>query len=133
MKYLVRKEGFSRADVKVVTSDLRGSTAAFCQGKWFRFLYWCCGWNLSLFKAIVQQIAEFFLYLCQDLKLLVPLVKGYHAALNHVFSLAEVDLAANTVISQKVSFLFALALAKSDSELNCLSLPNYRLKEEGVP
>ena len=36
----------------------------------------------------------------RELKLLVPAVKGYRAALNHVFSLAGLDLPASRVISR---------------------------------
>ena len=51
-------------------------------------------------KASFPQIAEFFLFLCQDLSLSVPTVKGYRVTLNHVFSLIEMDLAASTVVSR---------------------------------
>ena len=84
---------------KVVTLDLRGSTAVFYKGKWSKFLLWCHGQNLFPCNATVQQIAEFFLCLRRELKLLVFTVKGYHIALNHVFSLASVYLMANYIIS----------------------------------
>ena len=45
-------------------------------------------------------MAEFCLYLRCDLGLSVPAVKGYWVALNHVFSLADTDLASNTVVSR---------------------------------
>ena len=48
----------------------------------------------------VPQIAEFFLFLCQELSLSVPAVKGYWAILSHVFSLTGMDLAASTVVSR---------------------------------
>ena len=49
-------------------------------------------------KAIVQQIAKFFLYHRKELKLLVLVVKGYRVVLDHVFSRAGFDLAANHII-----------------------------------
>ena len=45
-------------------------------------------------KATIPQVNE-FLFLQRELKFSVPAVKGYHAALIHVFSLAGKDLAAN--------------------------------------
>ena len=97
IKCLVRKAGFSGGVAVVVAKNLRGSTAALYQGKWLRFLHRC--WDLSPYKATIQQIAKFFLYLRGELKLLVVTVKGYWATLNHVFFLAGIDLAAIRVIS----------------------------------
>ena len=45
-------------------------------------------------------IAEFFLYLHQQLGLFVTLVKGYRAAWNHVFTLTGMDLAVSSVVSR---------------------------------
>ena len=38
---LIRMVGFSRKVVRITSSDLRRSTAAFYQSKWTRFLGWC--------------------------------------------------------------------------------------------
>ena len=89
-----------REVAELVASDLRDSTAAVYLGNWSRVFHWCFGRNLAPCKPTIQQIAEFFLYLHHDLKLLVPSVKGYCAALNHVFLLTRVDLAANKVIGR---------------------------------
>ena len=45
-------------------------------------------------------IAEFFLYLRQELGLSVTAVKGYRAALNHIFSLREMEIAASSAVSR---------------------------------
>ena len=100
LKCLVQKAGFSREIVEVFALDLRASTAAIYQRKWSRFLHWCHRQNLSPCKVTVQQIAEFFLYLRRELKLLVPAVNGYRAACDSVFSLTCVDLAANRITSK---------------------------------
>ena len=42
------------------------------QGKRSIFLHWCHGRNIASYVNIVQQIAESFLYLPQELKLSVP-------------------------------------------------------------
>ena len=51
-------------------------------------------------KASILQVAEFFLFLRQNLLLSVPAVKGYRTALSHVFSLIVMDLAASSVVSR---------------------------------
>ena len=76
-------------------ADLRQSTAALYQSKWSRFLS-----AVDPCKASVPQVAEFFLFLQQDLGISVPVVEGYRAALNHVFSLSGMDLVSNAVVSQ---------------------------------
>ena len=80
--------------------DLRHSTAALYQSKWTRFIGWCDRRGVDPFKATIPQIAEFFLFLRQELGLSVPAVKGYRAALNHVFLLTGLDLAASLVVSR---------------------------------
>ena len=88
---LLERQAFKVA--RVAAADLRCSTAARYQSKWTRFLVDPC-------KAIIPVIAEFFLFLRQDLELSVPAVKSYRAALNHVFSLTGMDLAASSVLSR---------------------------------
>ena len=77
VKQHVCKSGFSKEVAKVVTLDLGRSTACnyFYQGKWFRFLRWCHGGNISPCKTTVPQIVEFS-YLWRELKLSFPAVKG---------------------------------------------------------
>ena len=65
---------------------------------WTGFLSWCDRRDVDPCEASVPQIADFFLYLRQELSLSVPAVKGYRAALNLVFSLTGMDLAASTVV-----------------------------------
>ena len=99
IRCLLRKGGFLREVVEVVALNLRDSKVGFYLGRWSRFLHWSCGQSISPLKATILQIAEDFLYLKGELKLLVPALKGCLAARNHVFSLADIDFAANWVIS----------------------------------
>ena len=98
IKHLVRKAGFSRKVLEVITLD-NGLQSSTLLRKVFRFFHWCSGQNLSPCEASVPHIGE-FLYLWKELKLLAPVVKGYHATINHVFSLACLNLAANLFISR---------------------------------
>ena len=54
-------------------------------------------------QASVQQIAEFFLYLQKELKLAVCGNTGYRSAINHIFTLADTDVAPNRIISKMFS------------------------------
>ena len=56
--------------------------------------------GVSPCKATIPEIAEFFLFLCQELGLFVSAVKGFRAALNHVFLPTGLDLAASLVVSR---------------------------------
>ena len=60
----------------------------------------------------IPQVAEFFLFLHQELGLSVPAVKGYWAALNQVFSLTGMDLAASSVVSQMFHSFKTLCLPR---------------------
>ena len=52
---------------------------------------------------IVYQRAQFFLYLCRELRFPVLAINGYRATLNLVFDLIGMDLAANRVINILIS------------------------------
>ena len=97
------KADFSKETAEVVTTDLRESTVCLYQGKWSKFLHWCHRRNIAPCKATVQQVAEFFLYLQKEVRLLLPAVKGYRVTFNLVFTRAGMDLATNRVISKMCS------------------------------
>ena len=100
IQHIIRKAGFLLRVVRVAAADLKHSTAALYQSKWTRFLGWCDRRGVDPCKATIPEIAEFFLFLRQKLELSVPVVKRYKAALNHVFSLIRLDLAASSVVSR---------------------------------
>ena len=97
---LIIKAGFSKVVVWAAAVDLRCSTAALYRFKWTRFLDWCDRRGVDPFKASILQVAEFFLFLRQELCLSVPAGKGYQAALNHMFSLIGMELTASSVVSR---------------------------------
>ena len=97
---LIRKTGFSRKVASVAEADLSRSTASLYQSKWTRFLGWCDRWGVDPCKTTIPVIAEFFLYLRQELGLSVTSVKGYRVALNNIFSFTGMDLAASSVVSR---------------------------------
>ena len=97
---LIRTAGFSMKIACVAAADLKRSTSAIYQSKWTRFLGWCDRRGIDPCKTTSPVITELFLYLHQELELSVTAVKGYRAALNHVFSLTGMDLAASSMVSR---------------------------------
>ena len=80
----------------------------------------------------IPQLTEFF-FLGQELRLSVPVVKSYRAALNHVFLLTGLDLAASLVVSQMFHHFERLCLSREirppawnlSFVLRCLSRPPF--------
>ena len=73
---LVQKAGFSKVVAWIAAADLRHSTAALYQFKGSRLLGWCDRRGVDPCKVSVPQIAEFFLFLRQEISLSVPVAKG---------------------------------------------------------
>ena len=85
VKQVVHKTGFLKEVAEGITLNFWRSIACLYQEKWSRFLHWCHGRNISPGMANVLQIAEFFFVSAGGVKLSVPVVKGYWAALNQFF------------------------------------------------
>ena len=100
IQQLIKKVGFSKKVARIGAADLRHSTAAIYQSKWTRFLGWCDRRGVDPCKSTVPVIVEFFLHLRQELRLSGTAVKGYRAALNHIYSLTGMDLTSNSVVSR---------------------------------
>ena len=120
VRWLVCKAGFLKEVAEVISSEWRRCTGCLYQRKWSRFLHWHHGRNISPCRVTFP---EFFLYLQNELKLLVPGVKGQWAAPSHVFSVVSKDLAASMVISRMLStFEKACPLREVKLPEWCLSL-----------
>ena len=96
IKRLNHKAGFSEVIAEAVALNLQDPQHVFTRESGVAE-------GISPCKATVLQLAEFFLYQQRELKPSVPVVKGYQVALNHVFSLAGMDLTANEIISRMLS------------------------------
>ena len=59
--------------------------------------------GISVHAGSLLQIAEFILFMWEELKLSVLAVKGYWASINHVFSIAGMDFATSRIISRMFS------------------------------
>ena len=100
IKQLVHKINSLEEIAVCDSTDVRCSAAYLYKGKWSKFFHCCPGRNISTYKAMIQAIVQFFFHLCEELKLMVSLIKGYKSAFHQVFSLTGKDLAGNRVISK---------------------------------
>ena len=78
---------------------VRTSTSRLYQAKWMLFCGWCHGSGVAPINATVSLIVDFLVHLRRDKGLSVSAVKGYRSALNSVFALKGMDLAAFRPIS----------------------------------
>ena len=81
---------------------VRPSTSRLHQGQWMLFCGWCHGSGIASVNATVPMIVDFLVHLRCDKGLSVSVVKGYHSALNSVFALKGMDLAASREISMLI-------------------------------
>ena len=58
VKQLIGKASFFKEIAVVVSLELWRSTAYLLQGKWFRYLHWCYGQNISPCKGTILQMGQ---------------------------------------------------------------------------
>ena len=78
---------------------VRASTPHLYRVKRMLFCGWCRGKGISPVCATVPLIVDFLIHLRRDKGLSVSAVMGYRSALNSVFALKGLDLAASWEIS----------------------------------
>ena len=96
----LQKKGFSRKVAERMSRPQKQSSIAVYQSKWQVFCNWCNRRSLDPCKASIQQLADFFLHLHEDLKLAHETIVGYRAALGHILRLTnDIDLGNDQDIS----------------------------------
>ncbi|XP_064103326.1 uncharacterized protein LOC135213276 [Macrobrachium nipponense] len=90
--------GFSRQLAEDMANPVKPSSGRLYQGKWRLFQDWCQDKGIAPDEATIPQLACFFHHLRKDKQLSISAVEGYRAALNKVFSLKGMDLAASPEI-----------------------------------
>ena len=63
------KAGFSTNFAKRVAAHVRTSSLSHYPGNWSTFCYWHHGRNISPWKAAVQQVADYFVPLTEEMAL----------------------------------------------------------------
>ncbi|XP_068248828.1 uncharacterized protein [Palaemon carinicauda] len=96
---LLTERGFSQQVADRMSRHLRESSANVYQAKWKVFCGWCRGRGLSPLDASIPTIAEFLVYLREEMRLSVSAVKGYRSALSLAFRLKGVDISSSLELS----------------------------------
>ena len=102
LQRILRKSGFSRGYALEMSGCIRTSTSRLYQGQWMLFCGWCCGRGVAPVNATISLIMDFLVHLRLDKGLLISAVKGHRSALNSVFALKGMDLAASREISMLI-------------------------------
>ena len=77
--------GFSSEVAACISSSVRESTSKLYQSHWNKFCGWCLVWKIDPIKASIPQIADFLLWLFQELRLSPGTIAGYRSSLANVF------------------------------------------------
>ncbi|XP_068243498.1 uncharacterized protein [Palaemon carinicauda] len=96
---LLTERGFSQQVAERMSRHLRKSSARVYQAKWRVFCGWCRGRGISPLDATIPAIAEFLVYLREEMRLSVSAVKGYRSALSLAFRLKGMDISSSLELS----------------------------------
>ena len=77
----LEKKGFSQEVTNRILSPIRKSSKSVYEAKWNGFCTWCEEHGFSAMHPTVPIIAEFFLFLFSEKKLLPQTIEGYRSAL----------------------------------------------------
>ena len=80
-----RHEGFSRRVAEQISFARRRSTRLVYQAKWDKYRKWCRDKGCSISRPTIAKVADFLLFLFEDLHLSVPCIRGYRSMLALVF------------------------------------------------
>ena len=102
----LQERGFSEKAARRIAKPQKQSSIDVYQSKWECFRNWCTARNQDPFKATVELISDFLIYLHEDKQLSYSTIEGYRAALGHVFrNVSNLDLGDNPFISSLMANL----------------------------
>ena len=101
----LEKKGFSEEVSKRILSPIRKSSKAVYEAKWNCFNTWCEEHGNSAIHTTVPIIAEFFLFLFSDKKLLPQTIEGYRSALSMKLD-ADLELGSNKELRRLIQSFY---------------------------
>ena len=101
----LEKKGFSEEVSKRILSPIRKSSKAVYEAKWNCFNTWCEEHCYSAMHTTVPIIAEFFLFLFSDKKLLPQTIEGYRSALSMKLD-ADLELGSNKELRRLIQSFY---------------------------
>lgn len=140
IKQQLIEEGFSQDAAVRMAKPQRDSTIAVYEGKWQHYRDWCDSRHINPFKANVPQLAEYFLFLFNQVmgngkRRAVKTIEGYRSALAAILKKEGRDISQ----SQNISNMFRNfsierpVMRKLIPQWNLSVVLNYLLKEPFEP
>ena len=87
-----KERGFSEAVAQMLAISQRQSSAGVYESKWKVFGEWCHVKQINPVKAIVQQLADFLIFLFEEKKLAISSIQGYRSCISKVFLARGIDI-----------------------------------------
>ena len=98
-------KGFSQEVTKRILSPIRKSSKSVYEAKWNGFCTWCEEHGFSAMHPTVPIIAEFFLFLFSENKLLPQTIEGYRSALSMKLD-ADLELGSNKELRRLIQSFY---------------------------
>ena len=101
----LEKKGFSQEVTSRILSPIRKSSKSVYEAKWNGFCTWCEEHGFSAMHPTVPIIAEFFLFLFSEKKLLPQTIEGYRSALSMKLD-ADLELGSNKELKRLIQSFY---------------------------
>ena len=101
----LEKKGFSQEVTNRILSPIRKSSKSVYEAKWNGFCTWCEEHGFSAMHPTVPIIAEFFLFLFSEKKLLPQTIEGYRSALSMKLD-ADLELGSNKELKRLIQSFY---------------------------
>ena len=101
----LEKKGFSQEVTNRILSPIRKSSKSVYEAKWNGFCTWCEEYGFSAMHPTVPIIAEFFLFLFSEKKLLPQTIEGYRSALSMKLD-ADLELGSNKELKRLIQSFY---------------------------
>ena len=101
----LEKKGFSQKVTSRILSPIRKSSKSVYEAKWNGFCTWCEEHGFSAMHPTVPIIAEFFLFLFSEKKLLPQTIEGYRSALSMKLD-ADLELGSNKELKRLIQSFY---------------------------
>ena len=96
----LEKAGFSKRSTERVCAAKRASTQSLYKYRWNAWMDWCLEQEMDPIDPSVIALADFLIFLFEEMKLTPVSVKGYRSAISsRLKHLSSIDLSSNPVLS----------------------------------
>ena len=96
----IKEQGFSEAVAARIEAPQRRSTRSVYEAKWTIYTKWCLSNQVDFRAPTIKSIANFLLYLFQDMKFQPSTVDGYRSAIAHKFGHSPINVSKDENLTQ---------------------------------